>query len=103
MHTPQLVLVFGAADETEVEKFLASFRVNHLPIVISPKLVDAFQVTSIPYGFAVDESGIIRGKGITNTADHIESLANTVRYGVASIEALDMVQSNNGSEIVVTK
>lgn len=84
----QYVLVFGAAEPVDVEAFVVHHKVTSLPVVISPEVVTAFQVNGVPYGFALDPSGIVQGKGIVNTAEHIESLVNTVTYGVPSVERL---------------
>lgn len=87
----QIVLVFGAIDPVEVEAFLHKHRIRGRPVVISPSVVTAFRVSGVPYGFAIDRDGKIRGKGIVNTAEHIESLVNTIRYSTATMEEVALV------------
>ena len=94
----QYVLIFGAADLIEVEAFVVQHKVTSIPLVISPEAMTAFQVSGVPYGFALDRSGIVRGKGIVNTAEHIESLANAVTYGISSMEQL-LAQRHNKSSV----
>ena len=103
----QLAVVFGVADFQDVEAFVREYRIPaELPVVISPEAATAFGVSSVPYGFAVDGAGVVRGKGIVNTAEHIDSLINTVRFGAPTIEAFnkrpERMTSGNGSIVLAS-
>jgi methylamine dehydrogenase accessory protein MauD len=91
----QIVLVFSTAGTQEVEKFIDIYELHNLPVVISSEVANAFQIEGVPYGFAIDSTGIIRGKGITNTVEHTESLANTIKYGIPSMEHLISIKQKN--------
>lgn len=97
----QIVLVFGAADQNEVKLFLAHQGVPSVPVIISPEIVTAFRVSGVPYAFALDKAGLVRGKGIVNTAEHVESLANTIKYGVPSMEQFIPVLQTDVHETVL--
>lgn len=92
----QIVLVFGAIDPVEVEAFLREHKIRNVPVVISPEVVTAFRVSGVPYGFAIDHSGKIQGKGIVNTAEHVESLVNTMRYMTPTVQQLVVAQEQSG-------
>jgi methylamine dehydrogenase accessory protein MauD len=45
-----------------------------------------YAVGKLPYAVLIDADGIIRAKGIVNTREHLESLFEAERRGVASIQ-----------------
>jgi methylamine dehydrogenase accessory protein MauD len=57
-----------------------------LPYVLSTELGLAYQVGKLPYAVLIDAEGIVRAKGIVNTREHVESLIEAERLGVASIQ-----------------
>jgi methylamine dehydrogenase accessory protein MauD len=85
-----LVLVFGAVEPEKLRDFVKEFHLAELPIVISPETRSAYSVVGVPYGFALDTRGVIRGKGVVNNDDHLDSLANTFYVSVDAFkQALD--------------
>ena len=59
---------------------------SRLPYVLSAQVGMAFGVGKLPYAILIDELGVIRAKGIVNTREHLESLFEAQRRGVASIQ-----------------
>ncbi|HZQ10927.1 MAG TPA: redoxin domain-containing protein [Anaerolineae bacterium] len=99
--TPErVILVFGVSDPTELDEFLDKYQLGSLPIVASPEVRAAFGVTGVPYGFALDENGIVRGKGIVNNNDHLDSLANTFYVSVEAFK--QALASRKEDKVVVT-
>lgn len=94
----RVIIVFGAAEPDKLNEFLETNRLADLPIVLSPETRAAFNVTGVPYGFALDQRGIIRGKGIVNNNDHLDSLANTF---YVSVEAFKLALASRKEEKVV--
>jgi methylamine dehydrogenase accessory protein MauD len=94
----RVVVVFGTADPDKLREFLQTHRLENLPIVLSPETRAAFGVTGVPYGFAIDQRGIIRGKGVVNNNDHLDSLANTF---YVSVEAFKQALASRSEEKVV--
>jgi methylamine dehydrogenase accessory protein MauD len=85
-----LVLVFGVTEPDKLREFVKEFHLASLPIVVSPETRSAFSVVGVPYGFALDTQGIVRGKGIVNNNEHLDSLANTFYVSVDAFkQALD--------------
>ena len=85
-----LVLVFSVNDPEKLDAFVNEFQLAELPVVVSPEARSAYGVTGVPYGYALDTRGVIRGKGIVNTDEHLDSLANTFYVSVDAFkQALD--------------
>lgn len=82
----RIIITFGAAEPAKVDEFLTKHNLQNFPIVISPETRSAFDVTGVPYGFALDEKGTVRGKGIINNNEHLDSLANTFYVSVAAFK-----------------
>ncbi|GIW44646.1 MAG: hypothetical protein KatS3mg077_1928 [Candidatus Binatia bacterium] len=57
-----------------------------VPYVLSAELGIAYQVPKVPFAVLLDADGIVRARGIVNTREHIESLFEAYRHGVASIQ-----------------
>lgn len=55
-------------------------------IVASEKLFQEWAVTGTPYCVVLDEKLKVKGKGVTNTIEHLDSLINTTSMQVASID-----------------
>ena len=60
---------------------LASF-----PYVLSPTLGIAYQINRLPYAVLLDERGIVLARGLINSREHLESLFEAKRLGVASVQ-----------------
>lgn len=85
-----LILVFGVTEPDKLRDFIKEFHLAELPIVISPETRSAYGVVGVPYGFALDTRGVIRGKGVVNNDEHLDSLANTFYVSVDAFkQALD--------------
>lgn len=85
--TPQLDLVLASDGERdEHEKFVARKGLGDLPYVLSGELGMTFGIGKLPYGVLIDAGGILRAHGLVNSREHIESLIEAEREGVASIQ-----------------
>ncbi len=74
----------GAPDEHRA--FIAEKRIAHLPYVLSAPLGMKYGVAKLPYAVLIDEDGIVAAQGLVNTREHLESLFEAERHGVASIQ-----------------
>ena len=72
--------------EDDVREFATRHRLDHLPIVVSRELVEAYGVHTTPYGLLADESRVTITKGIVNNIEHLESLIRAGELGVDSVE-----------------
>ena len=68
----------------------AEFRQKHgiaqLPYVLSAPLGIAYQINRLPYAVLLDERGAVLARGLINSREHLESLFEAKRLGVASIQ-----------------
>ena len=46
----------------------------------------AFQVSRLPLAVLIDEQGVLKARGIINSREHLESLFEAKRLGVASVQ-----------------
>jgi methylamine dehydrogenase accessory protein MauD len=92
----QIVLASDADTDAQVEfrkrNSLASF-----PYVLSPSLGIAYQVNRLPYAVLMDERGIVLARGIINSREHLESLFEAKRLGVASVQDYLESQQNRAA------
>jgi methylamine dehydrogenase accessory protein MauD len=94
----RLIIVFGTTDPDKLNEFLTGHHLTDLPVVVSPETRAAFGVVGVPYGFALDQQGIVRGKGVVNNNDHLDSLANTF---YVSVEAFKQALATRSEDRVV--
>jgi len=66
------------------------FRREHgldpFPYVISSALGMAYQINRLPYAVLLDERGVLLTRGIINSREHLESLFEAKKLGVASLQ-----------------
>jgi methylamine dehydrogenase accessory protein MauD len=82
---PRIVLASDGEPE-EHRRFVAAQRIDTLPYVVSTEIGMAYAVGKLPYAVLIDADGVIRAKGIVNTREHLESLFEAERRGVATIQ-----------------
>ena len=66
---------------------------------LSAELGVRYGIAKLPYAVLIDGEGIVRGQGIVNTREHVESLFEAERMRVGSIQ--DYLQSSGGLEDTV--
>jgi methylamine dehydrogenase accessory protein MauD len=85
--TPDLRLVLASDGDVEEHRaFVARKGLSDLPYVLSTELGMAFGVAKLPYGVLLDAEGVLRAHGLVNNREHIESLLEAEREGVATIQ-----------------
>lgn len=45
-----------------------------------------YQVSRLPFAALLDEAGVLRARGLVNSREHLESLFEAKRLGVASLQ-----------------
>ncbi len=96
-----LVFASDGSTKAEHEAYVADRRIESFPYVVSQELGMAFQVGKLPYAALIDESGVLVAKGLVNTREHIESLFEAKRLGVASINEFMRANVRDESEVKV--
>jgi methylamine dehydrogenase accessory protein MauD len=66
--------------------FYEKADLNAFPYVLSTELGMTYQISKLPYAVLIDEHGAIRGKGLVNSREQLESLFVAKETGVASIQ-----------------
>lgn len=66
--------------------FIEDKRLAHLPYVLSAPLGMAYGVAKLPFAVLIDEYGVVAAQGLVNTREHLESLFEAHREGVASVQ-----------------
>lgn len=82
-----LDLVLASDGEVEAQRaFVRAQGLEDVPYVVSAALGLAFQVSRLPFAALVDEQGVLRARGLVNSREHLESLFEAKRLGVASLQ-----------------
>jgi methylamine dehydrogenase accessory protein MauD len=81
------ILLASDGEATEHERFVKAQGLGDFPYILSQELGMAYRVGKLPYAVLIDETGVIRAKGLINTREHLESLIQAKEMGVASIQA----------------
>ena len=71
---------------SEHEAYLARERLDDFPYLLSAPLGMAYRVGKLPYAVLIDGDGVVRGAGLVNSREHLESLFEATERGVASIQ-----------------
>ncbi len=99
----QLDLLFvGDGDLAEQRKLADRFRIDPSRYVNGSELGMTLRVSKLPYAVLVDGSGVIAGKGLVNTREHLESLVVARDTGFSSIQTYLRTASRNRDEAPAT-
>jgi methylamine dehydrogenase accessory protein MauD len=80
------VVLASDGDHGEQRAFVAAQGLEGIPYVVSTALGLAYQVSRLPFAALLDEQGILRARGLVNSREHLESLFEAKRLGVASLQ-----------------
>jgi len=80
------VVLASDGEPSEHLAFIREKRITHLPYVLSAPLGMSYGVAKLPYAVLIDDQGVVAAQGLVNTREHIESLFEAQREGVASIQ-----------------
>jgi methylamine dehydrogenase accessory protein MauD len=80
------VILASDGDAAEQRQFVAAQGLQGIPYVVSSALGLAYQVSRLPFAALLDERGILRARGLVNSREHLESLFEAKRLGVASLQ-----------------
>lgn len=83
----RLKVVFASDGEPQVHRrYAAEKGIESFPYVLSSELGRSFGIGRLPYAVMIDAEGVIRSQGLVNNREHLESLLEADRLGVASIQ-----------------
>jgi methylamine dehydrogenase accessory protein MauD len=80
------VILASDGDTAEQRDFVRTQGLEGIPYVVSAALGLAYQVSRLPFAALLDERGVLRARGLVNSREHLESLFEAKRLGVASLQ-----------------
>jgi methylamine dehydrogenase accessory protein MauD len=80
------VILASDGNPAEHREFAQANGLGGVPYVVSAPLGMTYQVSRLPFAALVDEAGVLRARGLVNSREHLESLFEAKRLGVASIQ-----------------
>jgi methylamine dehydrogenase accessory protein MauD len=80
------VVLASDGDAGEQREFVRVQGLDGIPYIVSAALGLAYQVSRLPFAALLDEQGILRARGLVNSREHLESLFEAKRLGVASLQ-----------------
>lgn len=80
------IILASDGEEQEQRQFVADQGLSDIPYILSAPLGMAFQVGRLPFAAVIDPAGILRARGLVNSREHLESLFEAQRRGVASLQ-----------------
>ncbi len=80
------VILASDGDAVAQREFVRAQGLEEIPYVVSAALGLAYQVSRLPFAALLDERGVLRARGLVNSREHLESLFEAKRLGVASLQ-----------------
>jgi methylamine dehydrogenase accessory protein MauD len=80
------IILASDGENSHQREFVQANRLGGFPYLVSAPLGIAYQVSRLPFAALIDAQGVLRARGIVNSREHLESLFEAKRLGVASIQ-----------------
>ncbi len=80
------IVLASDGDAAEQREFVRAQGLEAFRYVVSTPLGVTYQVSRLPFAVLIDEQGTLRARGIINSREHLESLFEAKRLGVASLQ-----------------
>lgn len=80
------VILASDGDPAEQRQFVREHQLGDFAYVVSPSLGLSYQVNRLPFAALIDSGGVLRARGLVNSREHLESLFEAQRLGVASLQ-----------------
>lgn len=95
----QILLLSDGDNEQEHRDYVEAEQLQQFDYALSEIAGRGYGVGKLPYGVLIDGRGVIASLGIVNSREHLESLFEAERLGVASIQDyLDQNTENTSEE-----
>ena len=88
----RLVFASDGFDAPRHRAFSEDVGIRRYPYVISEELGLRYGVSRLPFAVLIAADGVLLGRGLVNTREHLESLMESWQSGVATLQ--DYVQSS---------
>ena len=80
------IVLASDGDPVEHRAFRVAHDLEDFPYAVSAPLGISYQVSRLPFAVVIDETGVLRARGIINSREHLESLFEAKHRGVASMQ-----------------
>lgn len=80
------IILASDGESSHQREFVQANRLGGFPYLVSAPLGISYQVSRLPFAALIDAQGVLRARGIVNSREHLESLFEAKRLGVASIQ-----------------
>jgi methylamine dehydrogenase accessory protein MauD len=89
------IVLASDGEPSEAERFVSVQGLGEFPYILSQELGMRYRVGKLPYAVLIDETGVVRAKGLINTREHLESLIQAKEMGLASLQEYLRKESRN--------
>ena len=93
------VLLASDGMRKEHESFVAEYRLQRFPYLLSSELGLGYRVGRLPHAVLIDPQGIIRSTGLVNSREHLESLFEANERGVATLQDYMIAEQSAEEEV----
>ena len=80
------IILASDGNPEEHREYVRANGLDNVPYVVSAPLGMMYQVSRLPFAALLDEAGVLRARGLVNSREHLESLFEAKRLGVASLQ-----------------
>src|SRR5580658_4095500 len=80
------IVLASDGEPSDAERFVSAQGLGEFPYILSQELGMRYRVGKLPYAVLIDETGVVRAKGLINTREHLESLIQAKEMGLASLQ-----------------
>ncbi len=80
------IILASDGNPDEHREYVRANGLGSVPYVVSAPLGMTYQVGRLPFAALLDEGGVLRARGLVNSREHLESLFEAKRLGVASLQ-----------------
>lgn len=82
-----LEVVYVSDGDLEAQAALIrEFKLEDAAYVVGPEVGMTYQIGKLPYAVLIDAAGVLRAKGLVNSREHLDSLFEAERMGIASLQ-----------------
>ena len=92
----RLVFASDGFDPPRHRSFAADVGIARYPYVLSQELGIRYGVSRLPFAVLIGSDGVLQGRALVNTREHLESLIESWRSGVATLQ--EYVQEHGVAE-----
>jgi methylamine dehydrogenase accessory protein MauD len=82
----RLILASDGDEISSHQRYCEDMNLTNTPYVLSEELGRTFEVSKLPFAVLIAADGTLRGKGLVNTREHMESLIESMDSGITSVQ-----------------